>query len=101
MPRRLIVYIHPEAPHTMAETGFSHGLTAYKFVGHFFGLSYRKISGHNQVKNSFFLLSNISVPCHSGCVYFGIRGLPVTTGSRRQVFKAGIKEGSGSVVVVE
>ena len=34
--------------------GFSHILTAYKIVGHFFGLSYREISGHNQVENSFF-----------------------------------------------
>ena len=42
----------------VAETGFSHRLTAYKIVGHFFRLSYREISGHNQVKNS-----NISVPC--------------------------------------
>ena len=47
----------------MAETGFSHRLTAYKIVGHFFGLSYRKISGSNQVKNSLFRISNISVPC--------------------------------------
>ena len=37
----------------VAETGFSHKLTAYKIVGHFFGLSYRKISGSNQVKNRF------------------------------------------------
>ena len=48
--------------HTMilspvAETGFSHRLTAYKIMGHFFGLSYRKISGNNQVKNCFFLES--------------------------------------------
>ena len=43
----------------VAETG----LTAYKIVGHFFGLSYRKISGSNQVKNMFFRISNISVPC--------------------------------------
>ena len=42
---------------------FSHRLTAYKIVGHFFGLSYRKISGSNQVKNSFFRISNISVLC--------------------------------------
>ena len=48
----------------VAKTGFSHRLTAYKIVGHFFGLSYRKISGHiNQVKYSFFRISNISVPC--------------------------------------
>ena len=38
----------------VSETGFSHTLTAYKIVGHFFGLSYWKISGNNQVKNSFF-----------------------------------------------
>ena len=42
---------------------FSHRLTAYKIVEHFFGLSYQKISGSNQVKNSFFRISNISVPC--------------------------------------
>ena len=35
------------------ETGFSHRLTAYKIVGYFSGLSYRKISGSNQVKNIF------------------------------------------------
>ena len=34
-------------------------LIAYKIVGHF----YRKISGSNQVKNRFFRISNISVPC--------------------------------------
>ena len=32
-------------------------------MGHFFGLSYRKISGRNQLKNIFFGISNISVPC--------------------------------------
>ena len=37
----------------VAETGFSHRMTVYKFVGHFFELSYRKISGHNLVKNIF------------------------------------------------
>ena len=47
----------------MAETGFSHRLTAYKIVGHFFGLSYLKISLNNHVENSFFRISNISVPC--------------------------------------
>ena len=46
----------------VAETGFIHILTAYKIVGHFFGLSYLKISGSNQVKNIFFRISNISVP---------------------------------------
>ena len=49
-------------PAPVAETGFSHRLTAYKIVGHFFGLSYRKISGIYQVKNSFFRISNISAP---------------------------------------
>ena len=44
----------------MAETGFSCRLPASKIVGHFFG---RKISGSNQVNNSFFRISNISVPC--------------------------------------
>ena len=47
----------------VAGTGFSHRLTAYKIVGHFIGLSYRKISGSNQVKKSFLGISNISVPC--------------------------------------
>ena len=41
----------------MAETGFSHRLTAYKIVGHFFGLSYLNISGNNQV--DFFLRISI------------------------------------------
>ena len=43
----------------MAETNLSHRLTAYKI----FRLSYRKISGSNQVKNCFFTINNISVPC--------------------------------------
>ena len=47
----------------MAETGFSDRLTTYKIMGHFFGLSYRKISRSNQVKNSFFRIGNISVSC--------------------------------------
>ena len=51
----------PSAP--VAETGFSQRLNAYKIVGHFFGLSYLKISGNNQVENIFFRISNISVPC--------------------------------------
>ena len=39
----------------VAETGFSHRMTAYKFVGHFFGLSYLNISGNmDQVENCFF-----------------------------------------------
>ena len=37
----------------MAETGFSHKLTAYKIVGYYFWLSYRKISLNNQVENIF------------------------------------------------
>ena len=47
----------------MAETRFSHRLIAYKIVGHFFGLSYRKIWGSNQVKSRFFRISNILAPC--------------------------------------
>ena len=42
-------------------TGLSHRLTAYKIVGHFFELSYRKISPNNQVENIFFRISNITV----------------------------------------
>ena len=45
----------------VAETGFSHRLTAYKIVGHFFGLSYLNISGNDQV-DFFFRISIISVP---------------------------------------
>ena len=52
----------------VAETSFSHRLTAYKIVGHFFALSYLNISGNNQVENRFFRISNISVPCpHAQC----------------------------------
>ena len=47
----------------VTETGFSHRFTAYKIVGHFFGLSYQKISGSNQVKIRIFRISDISVPC--------------------------------------
>ena len=49
----------------VAETGFSHGLTTYKIVGHFFGLSYRKISGSIIIRSKivFFRISNISVSC--------------------------------------
>ena len=53
----------PVAETGFSHTCFSHRLTAYKIVGHFFGLSYRKISGSNQVKNRFFRISSISVPC--------------------------------------
>ena len=45
----------------VAETGFSHRLTTYKIEGHFFGLSYKKISGSNQVENIVFII--ILVPC--------------------------------------
>ena len=34
----------------VAETGFSHRLTVYKIVGYFFELSYRNITGNNQVE---------------------------------------------------
>ena len=44
-------------------SGFCHRLTAYKIVGHFFGLPYLNISGTKQVENIFFRSSNISVPC--------------------------------------
>ena len=47
----------------VAETGFSHRLTAYRILGHFFGLPYLNMSGNNQVENSFFRISNISPPC--------------------------------------
>ena len=53
-PADVVSKRHPPQLAPVAETGFSHRLTAYKIVGHFFGLSYRKISGSNQVKNSFF-----------------------------------------------
>ena len=58
-----IVYVTLVQASPVAETCFSDRLTAYKIVGHFFGLSYRKISGDNQVENSLFRISNISVPC--------------------------------------
>ena len=44
----------------VAETGFSHRITAYKSVGHFFGLSYWKISGSNQIKNSVVFLESVT-----------------------------------------
>ena len=49
----------PLAP--VAETGFSHRLTAYKIVGHFFGLPYLNMSGIIRSKIVFFRISNISV----------------------------------------
>ena len=47
----------------VAETCSSHRLNAYKIVGHFFGLSYRKISLNDQVENTVFTISNIPVTC--------------------------------------
>ena len=47
----------------MAETGLSHRLTAYKIVGHFYGLSYLKISGNNQVENIF--LESVTFQFHA------------------------------------
>ena len=38
----------------VAETGFRNRLTAYKFMGRFFWLSYLNISANNQGENSFF-----------------------------------------------
>ena len=57
----------------VAETSFSHRFTAFKIVGHFFELSYREISESNQIKNKFFRISNISVPCP----HAQLRGLTV------------------------
>ena len=39
------------------------GALVLRVIGPLGHLSYRKISGSNQVKNSFFRISNISVPC--------------------------------------
>ena len=47
----------------VAKTSFSHILTAYKIVRHFFGQSYLNISWNNRVGNTFFRISIISVPC--------------------------------------
>ena len=47
----------------MGETGLSHILTAYKIVGHFYGLSYLKISGNNQVENIF--LESVTFQFHA------------------------------------
>ena len=48
----------------VAETGFSHRLTAYKIVGYFFGLSYiGKYRGVIRSKIVCFRIRNISVPC--------------------------------------
>ena len=47
----------------VAQTGFSHRLTVYKIVRHFFGLSFLNISGTNQVENISLKISYISVPC--------------------------------------
>ena len=56
-PADVVSKRHPPQLTPVAETGFSHRLTAYRIVGHFFGLSYREITGSNQVKNSLFLES--------------------------------------------
>ena len=47
----------------VAETGFSHRLTAYKIVGHFFGLSYLKIALNNQVEIVF--LESVTFQFHA------------------------------------
>ena len=60
MQLRDILYI---SQHLQLLAPVADGLTAYKIVGHCFGLSYRKISGSNQGENIFFRISNISVPC--------------------------------------
>ena len=44
----------------VAGTGFSHRLTEYKIVGHFFGLSYLNISVNNQIEN---ISWDISLDC--------------------------------------
>ena len=62
-PADVVSKRHPPQLAPVAETGFSHRLTAYKIVGHFFGLSYRKISGSNQVKNSF--LESVTFQFHA------------------------------------
>ena len=56
----------------VAETGFGHRLTAYKIVGHFFGLSYLNISENNQVETR---ISNIS----GQCPHAQLRGRTVIT----------------------
>ena len=59
---KLILSIVGERLAPVGETGFSHRLTVYKIVRHFFVLSYLNISGNNQVKNSFFRISSIQFP---------------------------------------
>ena len=47
----------------VGETGLSHRLTVYKIVGHFYGLSYLKISGNNRVENIF--LESVTFQFHA------------------------------------
>ena len=55
-------------------SGFSHMLTAYKIVGHFFGRSYlHDFFSNIQVENTFFRISSILVPCP----HAQLRGLTV------------------------
>ena len=79
---------HNNVPLSPYSPSFIHGITAYKIVGNFFGLSYRKISGSNQVKNVFIRTSNISVPCP----HAQLRGRTVITDIFRTL-------GSGSLSV--
>ena len=57
-------YRHPLGLAPVAETGFSHRLHgSVQNRGHFFGLSYRKTSGSNQVKNIF--LESVTFQFHA------------------------------------
>ena len=47
----------------VAATGFSHRLTAYKIMGHFFGLSYRKISGI--IRSKIVFLESVTFQFHA------------------------------------
>ena len=49
----------------VAETGFSHRLTTYKIVGHFFGLSYRKISGSIIIRSKIVFLESVTFQFHA------------------------------------
>ena len=46
----------------VGETGLGHRLTAYKIVGHFYGLSYLKISG---IIRSIFFLESVTFQFHA------------------------------------
>ena len=74
--KRMAVTLRGDTVAAVAETGFSHRLTAYKFVGHFFVLSYLNKSANNQVEILFFRFSNISVAC-----------LPAQLGGRTVIIK--------------